>query len=392
MPVVIADRIFCTTTSTGLGAMDLVAKTGFLAPVTSSNEMAYCIYDDAGNWEIGCAEMWPNLRRDLVTTPHASSNGGAKVNWAAGTKTVVCGLSASSAVFCARDSSQIAWTLPSAMLGGIAGGNGAFSLGGVALGENAQNGGGGVSLGKNSLTADGVAIGIDSGSDYGVAVGKNVNAFHTLYAVALGRDITSGGAANILNKTIAVGNGVTITAEKGIAIGDGVSVGAVGGIAIGSDGAAVAGAAATNSVAIGKAYVYLSNTFAYAHKPYPANTGDTQAVASVHTQTGHTNAGSNSFVDLESMENTVFSIDVVGKSADVNNYVVGVNIVGMRGPFAIVGTPVVTVRGRSAGFAASVTASVSMVSGKIRVTLVASASIPIDWAVVARFSSLEHLT
>ena len=91
-----ADRIKDTTTSTGTGAIVLAnsAPTGFhtfaygfgSSPISN---VAYCIDDGAGNWEIGKGTFngTTGFTRDLVRD---SSNAGALVSFGAGTKTVFC--------------------------------------------------------------------------------------------------------------------------------------------------------------------------------------------------------------------------------------------------------------------------------------------------------------
>lgn len=91
MPAV-ADRVYETTTTTGTGALALGgAATGYQSFATAfavgANNIPYVIEDGAGAWEVGFGTLsgGTTLARDTVT---ASSNAGALVNFAAGTKKV----------------------------------------------------------------------------------------------------------------------------------------------------------------------------------------------------------------------------------------------------------------------------------------------------------------
>jgi len=92
MALVLADRVQETTTTTGTGSVTLLgAVTGFqtFAVVGNTNTTYYTIADQGGaNWEVGIgtySTTGPTLAR---TTVLSSSNGGALVNFTAGTKTV----------------------------------------------------------------------------------------------------------------------------------------------------------------------------------------------------------------------------------------------------------------------------------------------------------------
>lgn len=84
------DRVNETTTSTGVGTVTLGgAVAGFqsFAAVGNGNTCYYCI-EDGTDWEVGVgtySTTGPTLAR---TTVLASSNGGAAVNFGAGTKNV----------------------------------------------------------------------------------------------------------------------------------------------------------------------------------------------------------------------------------------------------------------------------------------------------------------
>lgn len=90
-----ADRVQETTTTTGTGAITLAgAVTDFrsfasgFGAIPLSN-VAYCIDDGAGNWEVGKGTFngSTGLTRDTV---RSSSNSGNLVSFAAGTKQVFC--------------------------------------------------------------------------------------------------------------------------------------------------------------------------------------------------------------------------------------------------------------------------------------------------------------
>ena len=92
MPLVLADRVQETTTTTGTGSVTLLgAVTGFqsFAVIGNTNTTFYTIADQGGaNWEVGIgtySTTGPTLAR---TTVLSSSNGGSLVNFTAGTKTV----------------------------------------------------------------------------------------------------------------------------------------------------------------------------------------------------------------------------------------------------------------------------------------------------------------
>lgn len=92
-----ADRIKETSTTTGTGTLDLGgAATGgfitFVAGIGTGNRCYYCIQlTSANEWEVGVGVVTDaatdTLSRDTVL---ASSNGGALVNFSAGTKDVFC--------------------------------------------------------------------------------------------------------------------------------------------------------------------------------------------------------------------------------------------------------------------------------------------------------------
>lgn len=100
----VADRVYETTTTTGTGAVTLAgAITGYQAfsTVFSTGQGVYYTIEavdgsgtPTGDWEVGIGTFTASgttLSRDTVT---ASSNGGALVNFAAGTKRVFADFSA----------------------------------------------------------------------------------------------------------------------------------------------------------------------------------------------------------------------------------------------------------------------------------------------------------
>lgn len=93
-----ADRVQETFTTTGTGPVSLAgAITGyqsFSAVMANSGACYYCMTDGT-NWEIGLGTYTTSGNTLTRTTVTASSNAGAAVNWAAGTKSVWLDLAAS---------------------------------------------------------------------------------------------------------------------------------------------------------------------------------------------------------------------------------------------------------------------------------------------------------
>lgn len=92
MPVLLADRVQETTTSTGTGNLTLAgAASGFRtfhATFGASQDFYYVIVGGA-NWECGVGQMSDSTT--LVRgTVRSSSNSNAAVDWPAGSKTVFC--------------------------------------------------------------------------------------------------------------------------------------------------------------------------------------------------------------------------------------------------------------------------------------------------------------
>ena len=90
-PLVLKDRVKETTTTTGTGAVTLAgAASGYQAfsVVGDGKQTPYCIDDTNGAWEVGVGTYTlsgTTLSRDVVLS---SSNSGALVNFATGTKIV----------------------------------------------------------------------------------------------------------------------------------------------------------------------------------------------------------------------------------------------------------------------------------------------------------------
>ena len=92
MPLVVADRVKETTTSTGQGTITLNgAALGYqsFSAIGDGNQTYYTIADQTGsNWEVGIGTYTSSgttLSRDVVL---ASSNSGNKVTFGSGTKDV----------------------------------------------------------------------------------------------------------------------------------------------------------------------------------------------------------------------------------------------------------------------------------------------------------------
>jgi hypothetical protein len=92
MPLVVADRVKETTTTTGTGTVTLLgAATGFqsFSAIGNANSTYYTIAGQTGSeWEVGIGTYTSSgttLSRDTVL---ASSNSGSLVNFSAGTKDV----------------------------------------------------------------------------------------------------------------------------------------------------------------------------------------------------------------------------------------------------------------------------------------------------------------
>lgn len=91
-----ADRVKEATTTTGTGTVNLggaaSGSQSFVAGIGTTNQCIYCIEDSStGDWEVGVGTVTSGspdtLSRSMVLS---SSNAGALVSFAAGTKTVFC--------------------------------------------------------------------------------------------------------------------------------------------------------------------------------------------------------------------------------------------------------------------------------------------------------------
>ena len=90
----LADRVKETSTTTGTGTYNLGgAATGFRAfsaAFATGDTVYYCV-EDGTDWEVGIGTLTTGTPWTLArTTILASSNAGAAVNWAAGTRNVFC--------------------------------------------------------------------------------------------------------------------------------------------------------------------------------------------------------------------------------------------------------------------------------------------------------------
>lgn len=92
MAIVLKSRVKETSTTTGTGTINLLGTvTGFrtfLAAFGNGGQAYYCI-EDGTNWEHGIGTVTSGTPNTLSrTTILSSSNGGAAVNWGAGTRNV----------------------------------------------------------------------------------------------------------------------------------------------------------------------------------------------------------------------------------------------------------------------------------------------------------------
>lgn len=129
MPLVVADRVRQSTTSTGTGTITLSgAVSGFqtFAVIGNGNTTYYTIVDSGtGAWEVGIGTYTAVGTTLSRTTVLASSNSNSLVNFAAGTKDVFVTYPAGKSVYEAEDNSV---TLPAAL-----------TAAGVVTGDNFNN-------------------------------------------------------------------------------------------------------------------------------------------------------------------------------------------------------------------------------------------------------------
>src|SRR4051812_3779859 len=105
-----ADRIFETSVTVGAGTYTLDgAQVGFqpFSVLVAGNDCTYFATDDT-NWEVGIGTVLAGPNRLQRTTILASSNGGAAVNWAAGTRKIRSGIPAAGIVPRRRLSKNVA--------------------------------------------------------------------------------------------------------------------------------------------------------------------------------------------------------------------------------------------------------------------------------------------
>lgn len=179
MPDHYADRVKETTTTTGTGSLNLAgAATGFqtfVAGIGNGNVCSYLIDDGAGNWEVGRGTVTSGSPDQLSrTTVLDSSNGGAAVNFGAGTKTVACVLAADDVAGDYQPTVQTftstgTWTKPDGcvailveLVAGGAAGSGAQATSAGECSAGCGGGAGGFAselLDATSLTSETVTIG-----------------------------------------------------------------------------------------------------------------------------------------------------------------------------------------------------------------------------------------
>ena len=129
----LADRVKETSTTTGTGTYSLAGAVlgyrAFSSAFVTTDVVFYCA-EDGTNWEVGAGTLTTGTPWTLArTTILASSNAGAAVDWAAGTRNIFC-------------------TAPAGFLGGIpcnvlvVGGGGGGGRGEVSAGADGSGGGG----------------------------------------------------------------------------------------------------------------------------------------------------------------------------------------------------------------------------------------------------------
>jgi hypothetical protein len=90
MPLIIADRVQETTTTTSTGSYTLAgAVLGFRAfsSVCANGDTVYYTVENGTDWEVGLG-TWSTGGTLARTTILSSSNSGSAVNWSAGSKNV----------------------------------------------------------------------------------------------------------------------------------------------------------------------------------------------------------------------------------------------------------------------------------------------------------------
>lgn len=122
-----------TTTGTGTGNLALAgALTGYqsLSGIGNGNRFPYIIteYPAAVNWEVGIGTYTTGPATLQRTTVLASSNGGAAVNWGAGTKVVMCGLPAELSLLHRHQARTTGFTAGAADVGSVFECTGTFTV------------------------------------------------------------------------------------------------------------------------------------------------------------------------------------------------------------------------------------------------------------------------
>ena len=108
MPLVIADRVKETTTTTGTGTYPLAGAVGgfeSFASVGNGNTTFYCCTDGT-DFEVGIGTYTASGTTLARTTILQSSNSDSAVNWSSGTRTVFCTLPAEKVVHTSNLQSQ----------------------------------------------------------------------------------------------------------------------------------------------------------------------------------------------------------------------------------------------------------------------------------------------
>ena len=151
MPLIIADRVKETTSTTGTGTVTLLgASTGFqsFAAIGNSNTTYYTIAGQIGSeWEVGIGTYTSSGTTLARTTVLSSSNAGSLVNFSAGTKDVFVTYPAGRAIT------------------GLGGGTGALVINVATVTQNCT-----ISPGDNAMAvgpvtvAGGIVVTVSSGS------------------------------------------------------------------------------------------------------------------------------------------------------------------------------------------------------------------------------------
>ena len=112
MPVLMGYRVKETSTTTGVGTYSLAGTTaGFQTFVAGigNGQQCYYVAEDGTNWEFGIGTVTDATPDTLArTTILASTNGGAAVNWGAGTRNVFVTFPASGLALTANNLSDLA--------------------------------------------------------------------------------------------------------------------------------------------------------------------------------------------------------------------------------------------------------------------------------------------